>query len=457
MADPFGDLDKSGANKRPAQTIEGTATEVSVEPAPKADPRAEAEPVQASEAQSHFADEGGEAGSPPPPRTSLPELKSFMTHLAAGLLGGLIGVIALAFAWGGLSGSKETGPSPEIAKLEERLAKLEAAPPPSGDAETLAKLESRIAQLEESAKQAPPELADLSKRVAQLETSLKSLAETAQQGGSIASAAAIDQQIAAAEQRLDAKIAEALAKGESADGSAISQIKSEMSELKAKIGALAQLGTGENAELLPELSTLSERIGKLEATLPKIAGAIGKEAEGAKSAAVAIAFANLRAAVSDGRPYSAELDTISALAPSVTDLGVLPAYAEKGIPTLPELARSFAATRDGALAAAAPASNESLVGSLMASAQSLVKIKRIDQPATGEGPGAALARAEAALDKGDLAAAVKDVETLDGAPREAFSAWLGEAHARLAADETLTRLEGVLLVSMGGDAQAPQQ
>jgi hypothetical protein len=52
---------------------------------------------------------------------------------------------------------------------------------------------------------------------------------------------------------------------------------------------------------------------------------------------------------------------------------------------------------------------------------------------------------------------VKDVETLDGAPREAFSAWLGEAHARLAADETLTRLEGVLLVSMGGDAQAPQQ
>ena len=52
-------------------------------------------------------------------------------------------------------------------------------------------------------------------------------------------------------------------------------------------------------------------------------------------------------------------------------------------------------------------------------------------------PSAALARAKAALDKGDLAAAVKEVETLDGAAREAFSAWLGQARARLSADETL--------------------
>ena len=50
---------------------------------------------------------------------------------------------------------------------------------------------------------------------------------------------------------------------------------------------------------------------------------------------------------------------------------------------------------------------------------------------------------------------MKEVETLDGAPREAFSAWLGQAHARLSADETLTRLEGALLVSMGGDASRP--
>jgi hypothetical protein len=457
MADPF-DQDPSGASKRPAQTIEGTATEVKVEPAPGADARAEAEPeVNASEERANRGDDSEEASSPPP-RTSLPEFRSFMTHLAAGLLGGLIGVVALAFAWGGLGGGKEMAASPEIAKLEERLAKLEAAPPPSGgNAEALSQLESRIAALEAGAKETPPELADLSNRVAQLETSLKSMAEAAQDGGSVASAAAISQQIAEAEQRLDAKIADALAKGEATNASAIAQLQSEISELKAKIGALAELGTGEAPDLGPELAALSERIAKLETSLPELAGAIGKEMAGAKSAAIAIAFANLRAAVSDGRPYAAELDTISTLAPKGTDLGVLPAYAEKGIPTLPELTRSFAATRESLVAAAAPAPSGSLVDNLMASAQSLVKIKRIDEPVTGEGSDAALARAKAALDKGDLAAAVKDVETLDGAPREAFSVWLGEAHARASADDTLTRLEGTLLVSIGGDAQAPQQ
>lgn len=464
MADTFGDQDRSsgGANKRPAQTIEGTATEVSVEPA-AGEPPAEPGPTSGgSENRPHLAGgtaDDGEAEAPPPPQASLPELRSFVTHLAAGLLGGLVGVIALAVAWGALDFGKGSGPSPDIAAIEQRLAKLEAAPPTTANAEAVAQLESRIKALEDGSKAASPELADLTDRVAKLEASLKTLADTAEAGGSVASAAAISQQIAEAEQRLDAKIAEALAKGETANADTIEQVQSEIAELKAKFAALAdaELGTGDLTDLAPGLAALTERIAKLEATLPELAGAIDKEAAGAKSAATAIAFANLRAAVSDGRPYSAEFDTIVVLAPALGDLGVLPAYAEKGIPTVPELARSFATAEDSALAATAPVSGGSFLESLMASAESLVKIKRLDAPATGEGPGAALARAKATLDKGDLASAVKEIETLDGAPRDAFSAWLDQARARLSADEALTRLEGLLLVSMGGDEQAPPQ
>ena len=317
----------------------------------------------------------------------------------------------------------------------------------------------RSKRLETGVKETSPKLADLADRVGQLETSLKAISQSASEGGSVASAAAIAQQIAEAEQRLDSKIAEALAKAEAGNASALQQMQSEIAELKAKIGALAEaeLGTGEGSVAGGDLAALTERLAKLEAALPELVAAVGKENAGAKSAAAAIAFANLRAAVSDGRPYAAELDTITALAPSVGDLGVLPAYAEKGIPTVPELARSFALAKEGALVATAPASTGSIVDTLMASAQSLVTIKRIDEPTTGEGPGAALARAKAALDKGDLAAAVKEVETLDGAPREAFSAWLGQAHARLSADETLIQLESALLVSVGSNAQAPRQ
>jgi hypothetical protein len=470
MADPFGDQDQSpgGAGKRPAPTIEGTATELSVEPAvDDADPAAsgsaeagsadpEPEPQdqdEGEEGQAYIAGRAAESDPAefghPPAHASLSELKSFVTHLAAGLLGGLVGVVALAFAWGGLPGGKAVGPAPDVTKLEQRVAKLEGAPASSGDAEAVAQLDTRIKALEGSAKEASPELAGLTSRVAQLETQLKAVAEAAKEGGSVADAAAISQQIADAEQRLQAKIDAALAGGEGANASTIQDMQGEIAELKAKIGALAdaELGTGDTTDLEPQMAALSDRMAKLESALSS------KETAGTKSAAVAIAFANLKGAVSEGRPFATELATINSLSPSAGDLGVLPAYAEKGIPTLPELTRSFRSSKDAALAAAAPASDGSILANLMASASSLVKIRRVDEAATGEGPGAVLARAEAVLDKGNLAGSVKEVETLDGAPRDAFSVWLDQAHARLGADGILKQLEGLLLVSVGGGAE----
>jgi hypothetical protein len=122
MADPFSDQDHGpgGAGKRPAQTIEGTAAEISEESA-GGDAAREAEAAAGADR----ADVAGEAANgvdaaPPPAQASLPELKSFATHLAAGLLGGLVGVVGLALAWGGLGGGGSSGPQPDIAALEAR-------------------------------------------------------------------------------------------------------------------------------------------------------------------------------------------------------------------------------------------------------------------------------------------------------------------------------------------------
>jgi hypothetical protein len=355
-----------------------------------------------------------------PPRSRIAAAKSFMSHLVAGLIGGLIGVIAAALSSGGVS--------PEVASLEQRLASLEAAPRPAADTKPLAAMEGRIAALEDSEKANASKLSQLSDRVTDLDTSLDELAKTAEKGGSVA------------------------------DAAAIAGMEKAIAELKAKLNALAEaeLGTGDATVSQPELATIIERLNKLEAVLPELAGTIDKEATGAKSAALAIAFANLRASVSDGRPYAAELDTITALAPALGDLGVLPAYAEKGIPTVPELARAFAETSGEALAAPAAPADASMVDSLIASAESLVTIKRIDQAPAGEGAAATLSRAQKALDHDDLAVAVKEVETLQGKPREAFASWLGEARARLSAGEALTRLEGALLISLSGDAETSE-
>ena len=84
MADPLGDQDQGGKGKRPAQTIEGTATEISVEPASEEAARAEPDEADGSvedEADDFIPGRTQETGDPdeaPPPRATLPELKSFV-------------------------------------------------------------------------------------------------------------------------------------------------------------------------------------------------------------------------------------------------------------------------------------------------------------------------------------------------------------------------------------------
>src|SRR5215510_2413142 len=195
MADPFGDRDQ--ASKRPAQTIEGTATEVVVEPAPK-DASAAATEGGHGEGEDRAERRGEDsAHGAEPPRTRIAAAKSFMSHLVAGVIGGLIGVIAAALSSG--------GPSPDVTWLEQRLAKLEGASRPAPDAKAIGEMESRIAALEDSEKANASKLSQLSDRVAALDTSLDSLAKTAEEGGSVADAAAIARQVDEAEQKLKAE------------------------------------------------------------------------------------------------------------------------------------------------------------------------------------------------------------------------------------------------------------
>jgi hypothetical protein len=81
-----------------------------------------------------------------------------------------------------------------------------------------------------------------------------------------------------------------------------------------------------------------------------------------------------------------------------------------------------------------------------------VRVRRVDAAPTGSEPDAVLARAEAALDEGNLAGAVKEVEALPPAAREPLAPWLETARARLSADATVAELQIKLLSSLSGTA-----
>jgi hypothetical protein len=449
MAESFGDPHNPGSGKRPAPTIEGTATEVSVDPAlgdaASADPAAE-------EGKSDLGGPKAKRGAKgAPPRTSPTELKSFLTHLAAGLLGGLLGVVAVALAWNKLP-VRNAAP-PDLSPLERRLTKLESAPPPAGDAEALGQLDVRLKTLEERKAETPPDLSGLTGRVTRLEGSLNSLAETAKDDGSMAAAAALDAKIGDIEQKLQGKIDAVLTAQQASNTKALEALQGELAALKAKLGALAEANlAGDSSDLAPQLTTLDQRIAKLEAALPDISAAIDRSAAGAKSGAAAIAFTNLRDAVNAGHFYAAELAVLRSLLPD-TDLGALSSHAETGIPTIAELGRDLDKVAEASAAPppAAPA-EASFLDSMIASAKSAVSIRRIGADTTGNEPSAVLARADAALAQGDLAVAIKEVEAMPAPSRDAFAAWLDIARARATANDTLTKLENTVLASLAGGA-----
>ena len=230
--------------KRPTPTIEGRATEVSVEPV-AGDPKSEASRAALPDAggpddeasrpggagaepgdeaaetdDEKTAPDGGVAEDPVEPVAAAPARRSFgsrllgwlaalFTHALAGIAGGLAVLAALSFGYLPAGSVQDTA---EVGVIESRIAALESAPKVPDRTGELETLESRLATLESqsSGAQEPgassADVEALSARVAQMEASLASMADAVKDGGDVADAAAISQQVAEAEQRLDKQI-----------------------------------------------------------------------------------------------------------------------------------------------------------------------------------------------------------------------------------------------------------
>ncbi|MFD0985685.1 COG4223 family protein [Methyloligella solikamskensis] len=455
MADPFGDKNKDAdADKRPTQTIEGTAEEVPSEnesaetqsagteqdsAASEEMPETEASSAESSDSASDEAssdegdgsseesqtDEDEAVAAPPPARSG----GGFLSHVFAGVIGGVIGVVALFLAVTYYP-SLVTKTTPE---LEARLDALESRNP---DAEV-----------------SQDDLFSLQDRVAKLESTIDSMADQAKNGGSVADAAAVSQQIGEAEKRLESKIDQRLAdlpKAESqasdssaADAQKIASLSQEMDSLKSEVASLSQAQAKENAGNTvdeSDLEAVKERVSKLETELPNISSAVEKTSNEARSAALTASLADLRTAVLSGGPYEAELDDFKGIAPASTGLSPLPAHAADGIATMPELITAFEPARDNALSTEVEPAEEGFFDTLLSSASSVVTVRRLDGAGKGDSTEAILTRARSALDEGDLDKAIDEVESLKPEPKDAMEDWLAAAKARTGAQATLKRL-----------------
>jgi hypothetical protein len=134
------------------------------------------------------------------------------------------------------------------------------------------------------------------------------------------------------------------------------------------------------------------------------------------------------------------------------DLTALERHMRDGAPSLQELAAAFPAVANAMLDAEQSAPDASLLDRLLASARSVVHIRKIGHATSDTSAEAVIERMQAALRQGRLGEALEQAKALPPRAARAGEEWIGRAQARLAVDAALSELETAIKASLAASS-----
>jgi len=362
--------------------------------------------------------------SPPPPPPAPPPIP---VRRGVGVFGAfIIGLVTAAVIV--LAGAVISLPFwPEQARVLWRgQAAIPPAPTPSLDLQAVRSAADIVANAAvETAKR------ELNARLDDLEKRLRALSATAAEkpAGSDPAVADLRSRLEALEGRPAAAPSEATPSAEA--DKEMAMLRAEIATLRTALQALDQSVTGQREQT----KALGDAVGARSAGEQKALVA-------ARASAVIGVAARLSAALDSGLPFTADLNLLAPLAQGDAKLtevaAALQPYAQAGVASRAALAASFPAVAKAALAD--DLADDSFGQRVLGKIRSIISLRRVGDDVPGDSVEAKLARAEAALDAGDLAKAVDLVKSLPPQTNKATQAWLARAEAHLAANRAIDAL-----------------
>lgn len=364
--------------------------------------------------------------SEPQPRKAWPRILAIARItgfvVAAALIGGAAGWVLV-----------QTRPAagPDMTPLETRLAALETRAAPEPD---LSPIEARLSALEadnpgdalraQAVEQLVRDTASVRERVEALEAAEPAGAPDLAEVNSRIEDVARD-----ADRRLDdlearAGALAAAGPGEGADLSgALEPVLSRINALNDRIAAV-EGAAGSASGTDPRLDLIAQRLNALEASLAEQAAP--EPASSPDRAEQALAYADLAAAAGGSGAFALELAELRRAWPDAPGLEALRAHARNGAPSRERLSAQLP---------------EDELDAVSGETQVWFGVLRIARTGEDPGPGDAL---RAALDAGDLEAAVTSARALEGPARTVIDPWLQDAEARLQVDAALRDMRAAL-------------
>ena len=305
--------------------------------------------------------------------------------------------------------------------------------PQGADPDEIAQLRSELSgvRAELDAVTAPVEISALEAQIASLRDQLDSLPPPSDTGSS----ATIDAELAELRAQLGA------------DGEIdLAPLQARLDEFSESLSQQADSIADELGSLRAAVADAEDQIAALGADVADLRDLSERrvsDAEAAVDAALAQSgLDSMRAALETGVPYTDAVARLENAGVSVPE--ALSTPAATGIPTIEALQESFPeAARAGLREALQDAPTESTadrIGNFLRAQTGA----RSTAPRAGDDPDAVLSRVGAAVEAGDIAAALAESEALPASAQAAMGDWLGAARARLAASNALPEFSNTI-------------
>ncbi|MBI4725040.1 MAG: hypothetical protein HY765_08710, partial [Rhodomicrobium sp.] len=199
------------------------------------------------------------------------------------------------------------------------------------------------------------------------------------------------------------------------------------------------------AEIASQVAPLSQRLATAERSLEAIARVQNERQADARSAALTLALTNLKRAISDGRPFAAELAAVGNLSAAKLPVLQLSPYQDEGVLSIAQLQSEFAEASQKTIERHYSNKSKTFMGEVLSRAKSAIQVRPADS--TGDTVEAILGRMSAPLWAGDLNGALIHGAALSDPPQE-MKNWFGKAQARVAADDALRKTDQEILASL---------
>lgn len=220
--------------------------------------------------------------------------------------------------------------------------------------------------------------------------------------------------------------------------------------------------TGANVQALNDLrlviDALQSRMGEFDAALVQ---AKSENAEMAKSlenvtgrdmgaAAMLLAMTQMRASLNREQPFAQDLSVLQELVgnedPELTAaITRLAPYAENGVLTPKGLSSEFRGMAGDILSAALRGEDVSIQDKIMGRIGQILSVEKDGKPVMGIKEHAIVSKAQQALDKGDVAGALRELNKLEGDAEQVAAPFKAQAQGTLNAENVVSKMMQTLL------------